>query len=366
MNLLHRWLSSGRAREAARRVAKDPSARHYAELVQEHAQQGELSPALKVAIEGLRAFPGDAELKRLESRTREMLREGRRRELLEELVHAPRAGLWRELIEILIADGRVTRAEEVAAEWFQATNDGEAQLWRAQARASRFFADRRRDDGRLALELVAAARERMPGQDGPLRLQLELYSRIGAWAEARRVLARLLELVPGDQHLEARFRSVDALSAQSKSVEQALRAVEKSGRFSDEQGEVEAAASASPNERSAVRPLLQALSREQGVQAAFFVRGATALVQGPRGYTAERTARGVREILAASRSAARKLGLGQASEMRFEGGFGCLVIAPGELGAGAVWASNEQLSRRSEEALRDLAGIASQAREETR
>src|SRR6185436_44859 len=88
---------------------------------------------------------------------------------------------------------------------------------------------------------------------------------------------------------------------------------------------------------AAVRPMLQSLVRESGVQAAFYVRGGTALVQGPKGATAERTARGVREIVQSCRSAARRLGLGQAQEARLEGSFGTLLVAPGELGSGALW-----------------------------
>jgi hypothetical protein len=80
-------------------------------------------------------------------------------------------------------------------------------------------------------------------------------------------------------------------------------------------------------------------------------------VQGPKGPTAERTARTVREILHASRSAARRLGLGQTSEVRLEGDFGTLLAIPGELGAGALWIAGE-VTRRHEEGLRDLAAAA--------
>jgi len=100
-----------------------------------------------------------------------------------------------------------------------------------------------------------------------------------------------------------------------------------------------------------IRPLLQALACEPGVQAALYARGATALVQGPKGATAERTARSVREVVLKSRTAARRLGLGQVQEVQLEGEFGTLLIAPGELGAGAVWCAGSALPR---EALFDL------------
>lgn len=352
MTFLNRWLSNSRVRVASKRVAKDPSARAYAELAQEYAVVGDLSEVLRATAEGLRLFPGDAELKRLEGRARSLLLEGRTRELQIEVKTAPRPALWKELCEILLEAGKVARAEEVAVEWFQATKSGEAQYLRARARADRFFADRRRDDGRLAVELVESASELMPADARPLRLHLQLVSRIGAWADARRVMARLLEHFPGDPTLEARFRTLITLSESSKTIDQALRDVEKSGRLADDEPESE-----KPTASGSIRPLLQALLQEQGVQAAFFVRGGTALVQGPKGATAERTARGVREIVASCRTAARKLGLGTAQEVRIEGGFGTLLVAPGEVGTGAVWCSGD-VTRHHEEKLRDLASAA--------
>jgi tetratricopeptide (TPR) repeat protein len=359
MTFLNRWLSNSRVRVASKRVAKDPSARAYGELAQEYAVLGDLNEVLRATAEGLRLFPGDAELRRLEGRARAMQLEGRTRELQLEIKDAPRPALWKELCEILLEAGKVARAEEVAVEWFQATKSGEAQLLRARARAERFFADRRRDDGRLAVELVASATELMPADARPLRLHLQLVSRVGAWSDARRVMARLLEHFPGDPALEARFRTLLSLAETSKSLDQALRDVEKSGRLVDD----EPAAAERPAASGSIRPLLQALLQEQGVQAAFFVRGGTALVQGPKGATAERTARGVREIVGSCRTAARKLGLGQALEVRIEGGFGTLLVAPGEVGTGAVWCSGD-VTRNHEERLRDLASAAGTMTEE--
>ena len=70
---------------------------------------------------------------------------------------------------------------------------------------------------------------------------------------------------------------------------------------------------------------------------AFFLRGNTALVQGAHGPTADRTARAVREVLQVSRSAARRMALGRAFEIRAEGSFGALVLKPGAKGTAAIW-----------------------------
>lgn len=348
MSFLKRFLSHGRVRVAARRLADDPSAKNYADMAHECAVHGELAEGLRLATEGLKIHPHDAELKRVHERVQQLSTEGRVRELQAALKAGPRPAVWSELCQLLLESGRVARAEDVAVEWYQATKSPEAQYWRASSRAARFFADKRRDDGRLAFDLITAAEEMLPGDARPHRLRLQLASRCGAWTEARRAIARLLELQPGDPALEARFRTVVALAEKSRTVDQALREVEKTGRLVDEEP-VEDRQRASGD----VRPLLQSLAREQGVRAVFYVRGATALVQGPKGPTADRMARGVREVVSSCRSAARRLGLGQAGEVTLEGGFGTLHMRPEELATAAVWCSGE-ISRQHVDGLRDL------------
>ena len=93
-----------------------------------------------------------------------------------------------------------------------------------------------------------------------------------------------------------------------------------------------------------------------------YVRGATALVQGPKGATAERTARAVQSILGGSRSAARRLGLGQVFQVQLEGDFGTLSIAPGEQDAGALLCAGP-LGRAREEALLGMAGLNAETEE---
>lgn len=358
MSFLTRWLSSSRVRRAQKHVSKNPSARAYSELAQEHAVLGNLQDVLRATGEGMRLFPGDPELRRLETRARSLMLEGRTRQLQLELKSAPRPALWKELCEILLESGRVARAEEVAIEWFQATRSGDAQLLRAQARMDRFFADRRRDDGRIAHDLIASATTMLPNDPRPLRLHLTLVGRCGAWGEARTVLSKLLEYFPGDTSLEARFRTLESLAENSKTIEQALREVEKTGRLADEEPE-SARSSGSP---ASIRPLLQTMLQHEGVQAGFFLRGATALVQGPKGATAERLARGVREIVTNAKTTSRKLGLGAASAVRVEGDFGMLLLAPGEYGSGAMWVNGES-TRAQEQLLRDLAAAAGEKSE---
>lgn len=355
MSILHRWLSSGRVRAAQKRLAKDPAAQAYAELAQEHAVLGDLSAVLHVAGEGLKLYPSDVELKRLLDRARSLQLDGRMRELQQELRVAPRPALWKELAELLLASGRCARAEEVAIEWHRATKSAEANCVRARARAERFFADKRREDGRLAWELATACEAALAGDPAPLVIKLDIATRVGAWGDARRLLARLLELRPGDPALEARFRAADARVDGAKTLEQALREVERSGSLD---GDTAEARPAGP--RRSVRPLLQSLSSADVVEAAFYVRGATALVQGKRGATAERTARGVRDVVASCRSAARRLGLGSANEVCIEGDFGTLLVSPSENGSAALWTKGAA-TRAQLEGLRELVGVAADA-----
>jgi hypothetical protein len=332
MSVWSKILPKARIRRAMRELSHEASARNYAQLAQEYAVVGELDQVLRVCGEGLEQYPGNEGLVRIAERTRIVRREDRLRELAGELRSAPRAAVWRETCEILLESAQVQRAEDAAREWWEKTKDAEAQYWRAQARAERFFADRRRDDGRMAFELVDAAIEALPGDERPLRVQLALASRCGAWAEARRALARLLELHPGDPALEARFRTVLTLAENGRTADQALREVEKTGRLLDD--DERTADAPSPG---SLRPMLQSMIREPGVRASFYVRGATALVQGPHGATAERTARGVREVVAQCRTAARRLGLGQAREVVVEGDFGSLLVVAGGASSGALW-----------------------------
>lgn len=352
MSLMRRFLGGSRVRHARTELADNPTAAGYAALASEHARLGEMDDLLRVCQEGLEMFPGSIELVRLSERARAIQREDRTRELYKELRESPRPAVYRELCQILLDSGRISRAEECAQEWFNASGDGQAQLLRAQARCERYFADRRREDGRLALELLDATEKLLPRDARPLRLRLSLASRIGAYQEARRVAMQLLELEPGDPALEARFRTLSSLAEKSPSIDHALRDVEKSGRLVDEEtsGDTERAATGS------VRPLLKELAVEPGVHAAIYVRGSTALIQGPRGATAERIARAVREVVQKSRTGARRLGLGNALEVTLEGGFGHLYVAPGELGAAALW-SARPVQERQQARLMELTGM---------
>ena len=348
MSLFKKILSHGRVRAAERRLSEDPSAKNYADLAQEHAVHDQLGDALRVVEEGIALHPQDTELRRVHERVRQISLEGRMRELQLQLKSAPRPAVWSELCQILIDSGRVARAEDLANEWFQSSKQADALYWRARARCERFFSDKRREDGRLAFEFIAASEEHLPSDPRPHRLRLTLASRCGAWAEARRALARLLELQPGDPALEARFRTVASLSDSGRNIDQALREIEKTGKFADEEAPVERTAPGGD-----VRPLLQDLARRQGVQGVFFVRGGTALVQGPKGPTADRMARGVREVVGSCRTAARKLGLGQAVEVTLEGGFGSLYVRPEEMSSAAVWCVG-LAAKSHEDALRGI------------
>ena len=104
-----------------------------------------------------------------------------------------------------------------------------------------------------------------------------------------------------------------------------------------------------------VRRVLREVIEEDGIRAAFYLRGATALIQGPKGATAERTARVVRSTLHTSRTSARKLGLGQLQEMRLEGSFGHLALVAGERDGAALWTEQAVAGKRLS-ILMDLVG----------
>jgi tetratricopeptide (TPR) repeat protein len=353
VSLIDRWLARPRLRSARHKLAEESSARNYLVLAQEHARLGEMLEVQRVCDEALSLFPGHVELGRLHERARALVTEDRTRALTRELREAPRPGLYRELAELLLSMGRVERAEEVAAEWLAHNGEGAAQLLRARARYQRYLADRRREDAKLVLELCDSAEKLLPRDEAPLRLRLELCSAIGAWRDARRVVSQLLEQSPGDAALESRFRTLNSLADHAPTVDVALRDVERSGKLVSE--ERARRPTVSSNSRS-IRPLLKELAAGPNVQAAIFERGATALVQGPKGATAERTARAVRQIVEKSRNTARRLGAGAPQSIEIEGDFGCVMIAPDEAGSAALWSTRSSLSAAQRQALFELVG----------
>lgn len=333
MKFLGRLSARRRVREAARALGKDASAENYVALAREYIVAGRTREVVRVCEEGLASYPGHAELERLAHRGRQLYQEDRLRELHAELEAAPRPALHREYCELLLEGGRVQRALEAAERWRAQTDDPESLYYLAAAHAELFFDGRRSADGLEAYELAAKAAKGNPQDRRAPRLQFEIARRCGAWEEARRALARLLELMPGNPALESRFRSVLANCVHAVPLARALHAVEKSGKFVDDLPEHTQAA-----EPDDVRALLKELAAPQDVRAAVFLRGGTGLVQGAQGATAERTARAVREVLQSSRAAARRMALGRPLRIEAEGAFGSLLISPGDLGNVAVWA----------------------------
>ncbi len=351
MNFLTRLLSTGRVRRAKRALAAEPTPRNYLVLAQQYALAGRTGDAQRACVEGLAAFPENIQLSRYHQRTKRAEREVRLAELHRELALAPRAPLWRELCEILIESDELVRAEEELSRWLARDQDPEARYLIARVALARFYADRGREQGRAALNALDEAIRHLPHDLRPLRAKLDFLSRIGAWQEARDCAARCLAVEPGTLELEGRYRTLAARCEGAPNIERALHEVERSGRLVDEGGALDARASA-----GSVQGLLRELAAQPDVQAVLYVRGATALVQGPKGATAERTARSVQSILSGSRSAARRLGLGQVFQIQLEGAFGTLSIAPGEQDAGAILCSGP-LGRAREEALLGMAGL---------
>lgn len=352
MSILSRITARRRVRDAARRLSLDPSAENYVALAHEHVVAGSPQEVLRVCTEGLQIHSVDPELTRLAERAKTVQLDSRLRSLQKDLQTSPRPALWREMCDILVQTGRVVRAEETAEEWYEATKDGESLYYRARCRAELFFNERRAEDGRVAYELAEECQKQLGSDVRPLQLQFEIARRAGAWQEARTAIARLLELMPGNAELEARFRSVISDGEQSRILDDALAEVERTGRFVDDAPE------AGPAPANAlVRPVLQELGTEPGVHAVVFLRGGTALVQGAHGPTADRTARMVRDVLQRTRNAARRMALGRPLEVQLEGDFGSFHMVPGELGSAAIW-SLGAAKRHYLEALRKLAGVA--------
>ncbi|HPF14637.1 MAG: hypothetical protein H6830_00605 [Planctomycetes bacterium] len=331
MSFFSNFTSKKRIRAALRRLGAEPSAENYVAVAREHVVVGNLQDILRVCSEGLSLHPGNAELMRIAERARQLQLDSRIRTLRQDLTLSPRPALWRELCDVLLECGRLQHAEETAEQWWNQAGGGESTFYRARARASQFFQGCRASDGKVAWDLALEAVREMPGDSRPLEVQYDISKAAGAWAEARKVLARILEISPGHPQHEQRFRDASQRVHDSKSLRAGLAEIEATGRFAD-----------SPEANGgqsnvAIRPLLKRMGADSDVKAVIFQRGGTALVQGLHGGTADRTARAVREVGVSTRSSARRIGIGRSLEVSVEGEFGSLVIALGTMGTAACW-----------------------------
>ena len=180
MSIFDKFLSRGRVRSLSKQLAKDPTARNYVVLAQEYARLSNFNEVVRVCQEGEGLHPGNVELARMLGRVGALEREGRMRELQRLISACPRPALWREACDLLTESASFDRAEEQAREWYEQTNDGEAQLYMALARSERFFADRQREDGSQAFKFCEGARASMPDDERVLRCHLRLTTSIGA------------------------------------------------------------------------------------------------------------------------------------------------------------------------------------------
>jgi tetratricopeptide (TPR) repeat protein len=347
--MIQRFFSRARLRSARRHLAEEFSAENYARLIHQLAVSGELQSAAELCTEGLGHFPGDRTLVRLEQRVQRTVRERRLARLRIELAQGPRPALWRSYCELCGDAGEWDEALRAARSWFDAGGDGQAQLLIAHLSTRRFLADRSRAAGEVALSAIAAAKNELPQTEEPLRLELRLALAVGAYGDARRVTRELLELYPGDADLEARHRSLEGPAQSAPDLRRALVRVEESGRLATDRAESATLAGED------LRPALQQLASAPGCGAALFLRGATALVQGPRGATAQRTARGVKAALRAASAASRRLDLGPLRELEIEGDFGELVGVVGERDCAAGW-FRRAVQPSERDVLRELAG----------
>ncbi len=194
MSLFSKIVTRSRIRKAARKLADDPCAKNYVALAREQVASGDMDQVSRVCTEGLQLHPNCAELQRLAERARHLKYEARAQTLQEELAVSPRPALWRELCQLMLEMGRVDRADKAAHDWYRTTKDGEALYFRALAHAERFYTDRRAEQGQIAHDLAREAQKLCKTDPRPIKLQLEIATRAGAWQDSRRLLARLLEL----------------------------------------------------------------------------------------------------------------------------------------------------------------------------
>ncbi|MAE47430.1 MAG: hypothetical protein CMJ86_11120 [Planctomycetes bacterium] len=341
MSLFGRVFHRSRQRSAARRVALDPSVQNYLALAHESVVSGESSRVEAICHEALDLHPESSELIQMARRAARLRLDGRVRELEADLLLAPRPALWSELIEVHMESGRFARAQAAARRWRQAGGSGEALHLESCASMGAFFGGGVREDGQLAWELGQRAVKAMPRDPRPLETLIALSGRVGAHGERRTLLARLLELRPGEPEAEAAFRESTQQGANAPEFAQALLECTRRGVLDVDPPEDQVAANAQPARKGSVRGLLKNIARQEGVHCATYHQGSTALVQGLTGAAADRTARSFRESAHKTRELAARVGLGRLDLLSVEGSHGSLLTSAGKLGIATVWCEHE-------------------------
>ena len=209
--------------------AKSPQRRTMWPVAREHVVVGNLKDILRVCSEGLSLHAGNAELMRIAERARQLQLDSRIRTLRQDLTLSPRPALWRELCDVLLECGRLQHAEETAEQWSGQSGGGESTFYRARARAAHFFQSCRAQDGKVAWDFALQATQEIPGDSRPLEVQYDLAKGVGAWGDARKVLARILEISPGHPQHEQRFRDASQRVHDSKSLRAGFSEVESHG-----------------------------------------------------------------------------------------------------------------------------------------
>jgi tetratricopeptide (TPR) repeat protein len=350
--MIPRFFTRSRLKQARRQLAEEFSAENYARLIQQLAMGDELEAACELCREGLEHFAGDRTLQRLDQRVQRHLRERRLARLRAELEQGPRPALWIAFCDLCSECGEWDEAERAAELWRAQDESGSATLLLARIRTRRFLADRSRSAGEAALAAITEARTEAERGAEALQLELRMLLAIGAFSDAREVVRELLDHFPGDTDLEARYRALEGPAQGAPDPRRALARVEETGRLATDHVESSAVSG------EVVRPALQRLAAAPGCGAALFMRGSTALIQGPRGATAQRTARGMKSALKAARAVSRRLDLGPLRELEVEGDFGQLVGAVGERDVAVAW-YRRTAQPAEREALRELAGAPS-------
>jgi hypothetical protein len=356
VSILGRIFRGQRHRSAARLVALDPSAENYLALARESVVSGEHNRVEAICHEALDLHPGHSELVQMARRAARMRLDARVRDLEADLLVGARPALWSELFDAHMEAGRFSRASDVARRWGKAGGGGEALHLESCGALGAFFGGGVREDGQLAWDLGQRAAEAMPRDPRPLESLVALTGRVGAHAERRTLLARLLELCPGKPELEAAFRESSQQSDSAPGFVQALADSTRRGALDQEPRGVQSVEQTKPTRGRSVRGLLKNIARREGVHCATYQQGGTALVQGLSGPVADRTARAIRESVRKTRELTTRVGLGPMTSLTVEGAHGTLVMSSGTLGLGAAWCEGDP----PEELVRDLGRLAEQ------
>lgn len=329
MKLLNRLRIWKELRHLEAKVREEPSPTTFVDLGQVYINLGMISETLAAADEGLRLFPGSAELRKLLKFAKRKQLDGRIKDLRQRLGKSASPKLYRELSQIYVELGDFGAVQGTCEECIRRfPKDAAAHLVLGRTRLSNFYRDLTPRDGLEAVRNLQRVLELEPDNLTAHRLLAEVFYRSGATRVAVSHLEVLRRLEPQDNEVALALDTIrNQPQSQVEDLDVLFHAVESAGRLAF--GPLVRESSRVGHEDGSVGHIREALAHiaeVAGVHKAAYIRGAKALVKGDIRDGRDSFLRVVRVVAKAAQRAARRMDIGNFSKGVMDGTFGHICV----------------------------------------